>query len=228
MTTQPGLGTGFLSLLLRDLKLGIRHRNELLNPLLFFVIVVTLFPLGITPEASILKAIGPGVIWVAALLATMLGLDHLFRSDFDDGSLEQMLLSTQPMPILVLAKMLAHWCLTGLPLVLVSPLLAVFLNIPSDLIPMLMLSLVIGTPTLSFIGAIGVGLTVGLRGGGMLLSLLVLPLYVPILIFGASIVQTAISGMNPAGQFYVLGALLVFAMTLAPLATAAALRIAVH
>jgi len=228
MTTQPGLATGFLSLLLRDLKLGIRHRNELLNPLLFFVIVVTLFPLGITPEASILKAIGPGVIWVAALLATMLGLDHLFRSDFDDGSLEQMLLSTQPMPILVLAKMLAHWCLTGLPLVLVSPLLAVFLNIPSDLIPMLMLSLVIGTPTLSFIGAIGVGLTVGLRGGGMLLSLLVLPLYVPILIFGASIVQTAIGGMNPAGQFYVLGALLVFAMTLSPLATAAALRIAVH
>ncbi len=228
MSTQPGLGTGFLALLRRDLVLGVRHRNELLNPLLFFVIVVTLFPLGITPEASILKAIGPGIIWVAALLATMLGLDHLFRADYDDGSLEQMLLSTQPMPILVLAKVIAHWCLTGLPLVLVSPLLAVLLNIPSDLIPVLMLSLIIGTPTLSFIGAIGVGLTVGLRGGGMLLSLLVLPLYIPVLIFGASIVQTAIGGMDPTGQFEVLGALLVFAMTLSPLAAAAALRIAVH
>ncbi len=228
MSIQPGLAKGFFALLHRDLVLGIRHRHELLNPLLFFVIVVTLFPLGITPEASILKAIGPGVIWIAALLATMLGLDHLFRADFDDGSLEQMLLSTQPIPILVLGKVLAHWCITGLPLVLVSPLLAIFLNIPPDLIPTLMLSLIIGTPTLSFIGAIGVGLTVGLRGGGMLLSLLVLPLYVPVLIFGASIVQTAIGGMNPAGQFYVLGALLVFSMTLSPLATAAALRIAVH
>jgi len=228
MSSPPGLTEGFLSLLRRDLLLGIRHRHELLNPLLFFVIVVTLFPLGITPEASILKTIGPGVIWVAALLATMLGLDHLFRADFDDGSLEQMLLSTQPMPILVLAKVLAHWCITGLPLVLVSPLLAVFLNIPPEQILLLMASLMVGTPTLSFVGAIGVGLTVGLRGGGMLLSLLVLPLYVPVLIFGASIVQTALAGIDPAGQFYVLGALLVFAVTLSPLATAAALRIAVH
>jgi heme exporter protein B len=215
-------------LLRRDLVLAFRHRAELANPLLFFVIVVSLFPLGLEPEPATLRLIGPGVIWVAALLATLLSLDAIFRSDFEDGTLEQMLLSPQPVAILVLAKVTAHWLVAGLPLILVSPLLGVLLNLPGDSLRALLWSLALGTPVLSLIGAIGVALTVGLRRGGILLSLLVLPLYIPVLIFGASAVAAAGAGLPIAGQLSFIGALLALALTLAPFAIAAALRISLE
>ncbi|HXH02392.1 MAG TPA: heme exporter protein CcmB [Candidatus Competibacteraceae bacterium] len=221
-------GAAFLGLLARDLRLGVRKRAELINPPLFFVLVVTLFPLGVGPGPQLLATIAPGVIWVAALLATLLSTERLFRSDFDDGSLEQLLLSPQPLPLLVLAKVLAHWLLTGLPLILVSPLLALLLNLPGEALPALLASLTLGTPTLSLIGAIGVALTVGLRRGGVLLTLLVLPLYVPVLIFAASGVVAAASGLDYSGQTALLGAMLALALTLAPFATAAGLRISVE
>lgn len=218
-------GSAFWALLKRDLTLFYRHRAELVNPLLFFIIVVTLFPLGISPEARILEVIAPGVIWVAALLAAMLSLDNLFRSDFEDGTLEQMALSPHVLPLLVLAKVLAHWLVTGVPLLLLAPLLGELLFLPGEAIPALLLTLLLGTPILSLIGAIGVALTVGLRRGGMLLSLLVLPLYIPVLIFAANAVNVAASGFPITGQLYLLGALLSLSLTLAPFATAAALRI---
>jgi heme exporter protein B len=195
------------------------------NPLLFFVIVVTLFPMGISPETKILEAIAPGIIWVAALLAAMLSLDTLFRSDFEDGALEQILLSPHPAAVLVLAKVLAHWLVTGLPLILVAPLLGVLLALPGEAMWVLVATLALGTPVLSLVGAIGTALTVGLRRGGVLLSLLVLPLYIPVLIFGANAVGTAADGLPVIGQLYFLGALLVLSLTLAPLAIGAALRI---
>jgi len=215
----------FYILLKRDLTLAYRHRAELANPLLFFVIVISLFPLGISPETKILQIIAPGVIWVAALLAAMLSLDTLFRSDFEDGSLEQMVLSAHSLPLLVLAKVLAHWLVTGLPLLLLAPLLGILLFLPPAAMPTLMMTLALGTPILSLIGAIGVALTVGLRRGGVLLSLLVLPLYVPVLIFAAGAVNEAARGFPVAGQLYFLGALLSLALTLSPFATAAALKI---
>jgi heme exporter protein B len=222
---QHTLGAAFLSLFRRDLTLAFRHRAEMANPLLFFVIVVTLFPMGITPEARILETIAPGVIWVAALLAAMLSLDTLFRSDFEDGALEQILLSPHPAAVLVLAKVLAHWLVTGLPLILVAPLLGVLLALPGEAMWVLVATLALGTPVLSLVGAIGTALTVGLRRGGVLLSLLVLPLYIPVLIFGSNAVGTAADGLPVVGQLYFLGALLVLSLTLAPLAIAAALRI---
>ena len=222
---QHTLGAAFIALFRRDLTLAFRHRAEMANPLLFFVIVVTLFPMGITPETKILETIAPGVIWVAALLAAMLSLDTLFRSDFEDGALEQILLSPHPASVLVLAKVLAHWLITGLPLILVAPLLGVLLALPADAMWVLVATLALGTPILSLVGAIGTALTVGLRRGGVLLSLLVLPLYIPVLIFGANAVGTAADGLPVIGQLYFLGALLVLALTLAPLAIGAALRI---
>jgi heme exporter protein B len=222
---QHTLGAAFLALFRRDMTLAFRHRAEMANPLLFFVIVVTLFPMGITPEARILETIAPGVIWVAALLAAMLSLDTLFRSDFEDGALEQILLSPHPAAVLVLAKVLAHWLVTGLPLILVAPLLGVLLALPGEAMWVLVATLALGTPVLSLVGAIGTALTVGLRRGGVLLSLLVLPLYIPVLIFGSNAVGTAADGLPVAGQLYFLGALLVLSLTLAPLAIAAALRI---
>jgi len=222
---QHTLGAAFLALFRRDMTLAFRHRAEMANPLLFFVIVVTLFPMGITPEARILETIAPGVIWVAALLAAMLSLDTLFRSDFDDGALEQILLSPHPAAVLVLAKVLAHWLVTGLPLILVAPLLGVLLVLPGEAMWVLVATLALGTPVLSLVGAIGTALTVGLRRGGVLLSLLVLPLYIPVLIFGSNAVGTAADGLPVVGQLYFLGALLVLSLTLAPLAIAAALRI---
>jgi heme exporter protein B len=222
---QHTTGAAFLALFRRDLTLAFRHRAEMANPLLFFVIVVTLFPMGITPEARILETIAPGVIWVAALLAAMLSLDTLFRSDFEDGALEQILLSPHPAAVLVLAKVLAHWLVTGLPLILVAPLLGVLLALPGEAMWVLVATLALGTPVLSLVGAIGTALTVGLRRGGVLLSLLVLPLYIPVLIFGSNAVGTAADGLPVAGQLYFLGALLVLSLTLAPLAIAAALRI---
>jgi heme exporter protein B len=228
---EPGgsasLTHAFYMLLRRDLVLAYRHRAELANPLLFFVIVVSLFPLGVSPESGLLRTIAPGVIWVAALLATMLSLDTMFRSDFDDGALEQMLLSPHPAALLVLAKVCAHWLVTGLPLLLLAPFLGILLYLPDKSMGILMLTLALGTPVLSLVGAIGVALTVGLRRGGLLLSLLVLPLYVPLLIFAASAVQAAGVGLPVTGQLYFLSALLALALSLAPLATGAALRISV-
>jgi heme exporter protein B len=225
---SPGLSHAFRVVLKRDLTLAYRHRSELANPLLFFVIVVSLFPLAVSPEPTLLEKVAPGVIWVAALLATMLSLHGIFRSDYDDGALEQMLLSAHPVFVLVLAKVLAHWLITGLPLILLSPLLGVLMHLPTDAMPTLVATLTLGTPVLSLVGAIGTALTVGLRRGGVLLSLLVLPLYIPVLIFAANAVGAAGAGLSVAGQLYFLGALLALALTLAPIATAAALRISVR
>ncbi len=217
----------FNALLKRDLLLAFRHRGELANPLLFFLMIVTLFPLGVSPEAVVLRKIAPGVIWIAALLAALFSLENLFRSDFEDGALEQMLLSPQPLSILVLAKVLAHWLVSGLPMLLLAPLLGLLLAMPESAIAALELTLAIGTPLLSLIGAIGVALTVGLRRGGVLLTLLIMPLYIPVLIFATNAVTAAAAGMPIAGQIYFLASLLVLALTLAPLAIAAALRISV-
>jgi heme exporter protein B len=215
----------FLALLKRDLLLAFRHRGELANPLLFFLVVVTLFPLGVSPEEALLRKIAPGVIWIAALLAALYSLENMFRSDFDDGSLEQMALSPYPLSLLVLAKVTAHWLVSGLPMLLLAPLLGLFLVMPASAMGVLLSTLLIGTPLLSLIGSIGVALTVGLRRGGILLTLLVLPLYIPVLIFATNAVSAAAAGMPVTGQLYFLAAMLVLALTLVPLATAAALRI---
>ena len=217
----------FGAVLKRDLMLAYRKKSDLFNPLIFFLMVATLFPLGVSPEPDFLAEIAPGVVWVAALLATLLSMDGLFKSDFEDGTLEQTLLSPQPLFVVVLAKVLAHWMMSGLPLALLAPLLAVMLFLPAEGMTGLMLSLLLGTPTLSLVGAIGAALTVGLRKGGVLISLLVLPLYIPVLIFGTSAVQAAVTGLPLAGFFALLGAILVLGLVLAPLAIGAALRISV-
>lgn len=219
------MGQAFLAILKRDLTLALRHRSEMANPLVFFVVVVSLFPLALGPDQDTLTRVAPGILWVAALLAATLAMDGMFRSDFEDGSLEQLLLSPHPPSVLVLAKILAHWLTTGLPLILISPLLALFLHLPGQALGVLLATLALGTPVLSMVGAIGVALTVGLRRGGLLLTLLVLPLYVPVLIFAAGAVDNAAAGFPVAGQLYFLAALLVLSVTLAPLATAASLRI---
>ncbi|MBT00240.1 MAG: heme exporter protein CcmB [Oceanospirillaceae bacterium] len=224
---ELGVAALFSAALRRDLMLSLRRKSELVNPLIFFLMVITLFPLGVSPEPGFLAQLAPGVLWVAALLATLLSMDSLFRSDFDDGSLEQLLLSPQPLFVVVLAKIAAHWMMTGLALTLVAPLIGVMLFLPSEGMPGLMLSLLLGTPTLSLVGAIGAALTVGLRKGGVLISLLVLPLYIPVLIFGTGAVQAAVTGLPIGGYLALLGALLALGITLAPLAVAAALRISV-
>ena len=222
---EPRLFGAFSAVLHRDLLLAFRQRSQLANPLLFFTIVISLFPLGLSPEAELLRSIAPGVLWVAALLAALLALDGMFRSDFDDGTLEQMLLTPHPLAFLVLAKVLAHWLVTGVPLILLAPLLAILLGLPFDSLLPLLATLLLGTPVLSLVGAIGVALTVGLRRGGVLLSLLVLPLYIPVLIFGANAVAMAGAGMPIVGQLAIMGALLLLSIGLAPLAAASALRI---
>lgn len=211
----------------RDLLLAYRRKSELVNPLIFFLIVVSLFPIGVSPEPGFLSELAPGLVWVAALLATLLSMDSLFKADFEDGSLEQLLLSPQPLFLVVLAKVAAHWLMSGLALTLVAPVLGVMLFLPAEGMPGLMLSLLLGTPTLSLIGAIGAALTVGLRRGGVLISLLVLPLYIPVLIFGSSAVQAAVTGLPLGGYLALLGALLALALALAPFATGAALKISV-
>ena len=218
-------GRAFLGMLRRDLLIAWRSPVEILNPLLFFVIVVTLFRLGAGPGQHALAVLGPAVLWMGALLATLLGLDALFRSDFEDGSLEQILASPAPLPLLVAAKVLAHWLVAGLPLLLLSPLLALALGLPDAALPALLLSLALGGPVLSLVGAIGVALTVGLRRGGMLVALLVLPLYIPVLVFGTQAVTAAGAGLPATGALYMLSALLVLAAVLSPPAAAAALRI---
>ncbi|MCB1875998.1 MAG: heme exporter protein CcmB [Chromatiales bacterium] len=222
------MSRAFVTLVKRDLLLAFRHRSELANPILFFILVVSLFPLGVGPEPNLLQSLAAGVIWVAALLSSLLSLDGIFRSDFEDGSLEQILMSAHPISLLVLAKVLAHWLITGLPVILVAPLLGVLMQLPADGIGVLMITLLLGTPFVSLVGAIGVGLTVGLRRAGMVLSLLVFPLYIPLLIFAAGAVDTAMTGFPIGGHLSLLAALLVGALTLAPLATAASLRISLN
>ncbi len=215
----------FRTVVMRDLVLAMRRRSDVFSTLFFFVIVVSLFPLGIGPEMNTLRLIAPGVVWVAALLASMLALERLFAADHQDGALEQMLLTPQPLFILVLAKVVAHWLVTGLPLVLIAPLLGLQYDLPGEALRVLVVSLLLGTPALSLIGAIGAALTLGLRGGGVLVSLLVLPLCIPILIFGAGAVEANVSGLGEQGHLYMLGALLVLAFILAPVAASAALRV---
>ena len=220
-----GAGEAFGLMLRRELALSFRRRDQLLQPLVFFLIVTTLFPLSLSVQLSLLREMAPGVLWVAALLASLLSLDALFKNDADDGTLEQLALSGQGLTVLVIAKTLAHWLVSGAPLVLVSPLVGEALAVPTEAFPVMMLSLALGTLTLSWLGAIGAGLTVGLKRGNVLLSLVVLPLAMPLLIFGAAATDRAISGTNPAGALYLLGALCILTWTLAPFAVSAALRI---
>lgn len=212
----------------RELKIAFRSGAEVINPLWFFLIVITLFPLGIGPEPQQLARIAPGVAWVAALLASLLALERLFRDDFLDGSLEQLLLLPAPLPFTVLGKVIAHWLITGLPLILLSPLAALLLSLDFAGWRAMALTLLLGTPTLSFLGAIGTGLTVGLRRGGVLLSLLVLPLSIPVLIFASAAIDAAGMGLPIGGYLAILGAMLAVSATLSPFATAAALRISLH
>jgi heme exporter protein B len=212
----------------RDLLLALRRRSDVATALLFFVIVASLFPLGIGAEPNLLRSIGPGVIWVAALLSSMLSLGRLFAADYDDGTLEQMLLGAAPLGVVAAAKAFAHWLVAGLPLVAIAPLIALQYDLGAGLWGILALSLLLGTPVLSLLGAIGAALTLGLRGGGVLLSLLVLPLYVPVLIMGAGAVEMAAAGLGGGGQLLVLGAMLVLAAAFAPWAIAAALRISLE
>lgn len=217
----------FVEIIKRELRIAMRKQAEILNPLWFFLIVITLFPLVMGPEPKLLAKISGGIVWVAALLSALLSFERLFKDDFTDGSLEQLMLTAQPLVLTALAKVLAHWLLTGLPLILLSPVAALLLSMETDFWQALVLTLLIGTPVLSCLGAIGVALTVGLRKGGTLLSLLVVPLFIPVLIFSASVLDAATLGLPYQGQLAILGAMLAAAMTLSPFAIAAALRISI-
>jgi heme exporter protein B len=221
----PGVVAGMLALAMRDLSLAMKRPGDVLNPLFFFVMVAALFPLAVGPSAEQLRFIGPGVLWVAALLATLLSLNSLFLSDYEDGSLEQMLVSPVPLPALALGKSAAHWLTSGLPLVVVSPVVAVTYQMSLNVTGVLMLTLLLGTISLSLLGSIGAALTVGLHRGTALLSLLILPMAMPILIFGARTVSLVAAGDGVAGGLYFLGAYVLLMMSIAPFATAAALRI---
>jgi heme exporter protein B len=217
--------SALFSVLQRDLRLANRQRSEWLTPIVFFVLVTSLFPLAVSPEEETLRILGPGVIWVAALLSTLLALPRLFGNELHDGTLEQLLLSPQSLSMLVLSKIAAHWLSSGLPLVIIAPLLAIQLHLDVDSIGFLVLTLLLGTPTLSLIGAIGAALILGLRGGGVLLSLLILPLYTPILIFGTGAVIAHGAGLATQGHLSLLGAYLLLGLVFAPWVTAQALRI---
>ena len=212
----------------RDLLLAFRRRSDIVTTLFFFIIVVSLFPLGVGAEPGLLRTIAPGIVWVSALLASMLALGRLFALDYADGTLEQMLLSAEPISIIVIGKVIAHWLVSGFPLVMLAPLLAVQFDLPGESIQVLFLSLLLGTPVLSLIGAIGAALTIGLRGGGALVSLLVLPLYIPVLIFGAGAVGAQASGLGASAHLLLLGGLLAASAAMTPWATSAALRIAME
>jgi len=220
--------TAFLIVLRRELLLALRQRSDLFTVFFFFLIVSSLFPLAIGPELSTLKLIGPGVIWVGALLSSLLVLHRLFESDYSDGSLEQLVLSGEPLTILVLGKVIAHWCIAGLPLVLVAPLIGLQFSLPTSSLMTLTLTLLIGTPVLSMFGSIGAALTIGLRGGSALSSLLILPFYVPVLIFGAGAVGAQLQGLDISGHLSILIAMLCFSIGLAPLAIAGAVKIALE
>jgi heme exporter protein B len=216
----------FLAVIRRDLALALRRRADVLNTLVFFVLVTSLFPLGVGAEPNLLTQIAPGILWVAALLAAVLSLNRLFEADHADGTLEQMALSAQPLSVIVLGKVVAHWLMTGLPLTLLAPLIAVQFNLRAEAIGLLTATLALGTPVFSLIGAVVAALTLGLRGGGVLAALLVLPLYVPVLIFGAGAVGVAEAGLDAQSNLLLLGASLLGALALAPWATAGALRVA--
>ncbi len=218
-------GSAAMALLRRDLLLAVRRRTEWILPLIFLAVVISLFPLGISPAPSLLGRIAPGAIWIAALLATVIALDGVFRSDFEDGSLEQFLIGDESLTVIVMLKVLAHWLVTGLPMVLLSPLLGLWMNLPIDAIPVLMATLAIATPILSLVGAIGVALTLSLKGGGQLLSLLVFPLYVPVLIVATAAIMASVDDLPYSPFLGLLTAGLILSLTLAPLGAAAALRI---
>ncbi len=220
--------SSFLTLVERDLKLSFRRPSEVFNPLFFFVIVASLFPLALTPDETSLRTIGIGVLWVSALLAQLLGLDGLFRQDADDGSLEQLLLSPVPHGVLVLAKITAHWVVTSLPLIVLAPLVAISFRLPEGALPTLVAALLLATPALSVLSAVGAALTLGVRHSGAIIGLLVLPLASPLLIFGARATDLAAYGEPIAGPLYLLAALAVLAISVGPLAVAAALRVGVE
>lgn len=217
----------FLHIIWRELKIAYRKPTEILNPLWFFLMIITLFPLVIGPEPKLLARIAPGIAWVAVILSALLSFERLFRDDFLDGSLEQLMLTAQSLPLTALAKVVAHWLLTGLPLILLSPLAGLLLSLELPIWFALVKTLLLGTPILSCLGAIGVALTIGLRKGGVLLSLLVLPLFIPVLIFAASVLDAATLNLPYGGQLAILGAMLGSAITLSPFAVASALRISV-
>ncbi len=209
----------------RDLVLNMRHPADIMNPVVFFVLVISLFPLGISPTDEVLRAIAPGVIWVAALLATLLSMEAMFRSDHEDGSLEQMAVSNQPFLIMISGKIISHWLMSGLPLVILSPVLAIMLALDSQGIEGMLISLMLGTPTMSLLGSIGAGLTVGLKKGGVLIAILILPLYVPVLILGTALIQTAIQGGDYTAHILWMSAILALSAGLSPIATSASVRI---
>ena len=222
------LAEAVLATLRRDLLIAYKRKNDLFNPFMFFVLVATLFPIGISPEPEVLGEISAGVLWISALLASLLAMDNLYRADFEDGSLELLMLSPHPLYFLVLAKNFAHWLVSGLPIVLVSPLIAYMLNFPEGAYSTLVLTLLLGTPVLSLLGSIGVALTVGLGSRGLILAVITLPMSVPVLIAGTLTVSQTLEGASLSGYLAIMGAMLVAALTLAPLASAAALRISVN
>ena len=220
---------GLLGLVVqRDLLLAMRRRADVLTTLIFFVMVVSLFPLGVGPEPELLRKMASGVVWVAALLASMLSLPRMFSADHADGTLEQMMLAPQSLSVLVLGKIVAHWMLSGLPLALIAPVLGLQFDMPAQALWILVLALLLGTPVLSMIGAVGAALTLGLRGGGVLVSLLVLPLCIPVLIFGAGAVEAVSSGMSAVSNLSLLGAFMLFALVFTPFVAAQALRISME
>jgi len=216
----------FVTVLRRELRIALRRKGDALNVLVFFIVVASLFPFGVGPEANQLRAMAAGVAWIAALLAAVLSLPRLFAADHADGTLEQMLVAPQPLALIVLAKIAGHWLLTGLPLALAAPLIGLQYGLPAEALGLLIVSLLIGTPVLSLLGAAGAALTLGVRGGGALLGLLVLPLFVPVLVFGAGAVTSTLTGINPSAHLSLLGAFLAVSSLVGPWAACAALRVA--
>ena len=216
----------FMAVLRRDLTLSMRRKSDLAQVIFFFAVVVTLVPLGVGAETNTLRAIAPGVVWVAALLAALLSLPRMFAADFADGTLEQMLVAAEPLPVIVFAKVIAHWLVTGVPMTVFAALFGVMFDLSLDVTLVLVASLAVGTPILSFIGAIGAALTLGLRAGGVLTSLLVLPLYIPVLIFGSGAASAVAVSMSPTAHFLIVGGLTLATAALSPMAVSAALRIA--
>ncbi len=225
---QTTTSAAFLATLKRDLLIAFKKKNDIVNPFMFFIIVVSLFPIGISPESDRLTEIAAGVIWISVLLASMLSMDNLYRSDFEDGSLEQLLLSPHPLFFLVLAKNISHWLVSGLPVVLVSPILAYMLALPTEAYGTLILSLLLGTPIMSLVGSIAVALTVGLGSRGLILAVITLPMSVPVLIFGTLAVQATLNSQSPLGYLSLMLVMLSVSVSLAPLASAAALKISVN
>ncbi len=228
MTSSSNPIRPYTALLKRDLLLAVHNPGQLISPLMFYILVIILFPFGIKPDPNILSLIAPGVIWVAALLATLLAMDSLFRADYLDGSLEQLTTSSQSLALLVTMKILVHWLITGLPLVILAPLLGVLFSLSIESIGILIVTLLLGTPVLSLIGAMGAALTLNARNSNALLALIILPFYIPVLIFGAGTVNAAAVGLPVTGQLYLLAALLVSALTLSPVVAAAAIKISLN